>query len=335
MRNKNDAPRATLPGQRVLSVTEDAYLSKVFFIRGSSNFLFGVVPLALLLFACELPVEKNLKKGELSALVSEPYAVLLQQQAEEFHRLYRETKVVIAATTTREAIVRMLNDTVRVICIERQFNEEERAAFQAAEVGTVETKIAEDALAVLVSQQNPMRNASLATLKDIVSGAKTSWSEVPESKWSGPIELVLTGRNSGTYELLTRHFLKLANEPTPAHVAETSRGVLEYVDSHPQALGIVSSAALQDSLPNIRVLSLEAADSIAAGRPFVMLHQANIHRGFYPWHFPVYMYRLQEFTGIALGFTAFVASAPGQKMLLEAKLVPATMPVRIVQLKEN
>lgn len=291
--------------------------------------------LLVLLLGCELPEEKNLKKGKLWALVSEPYAALLTRQAEEFHRLYPDAQVSIDATSTREAVVRMVNDSVRVICIDRQLNEEEWQVARAAEIGIIETKIAEDALAVLVHKQNPMENASLASLKDIVSGAKTSWHEVPESNWSsGRIEVVLTGRNSGTYELLTRHFLKLADDPIPSHVAGTSREVLEYVSEHPQALGIVSAAVLQDSLPNIRVLSLEAADS-AAHRPFVMLHQANIHRGYYPWHYSLYMYRLEAYTGIALGFTAFVAGIPGQKMLLDAKLVPATMPIRIVQIKEN
>ncbi len=298
---------------------------------------FLVVALLFLgLLGCELPEEKNLKKGKLFALVSEPHAFLLARQAEEFHRLYPETHVTIQATTTREAVVAMVNDTVRVICIDRQLNEEERQVAKAAEIGIIETKIAEDALAVLVHKQNPMKNASLASLKDIISGAKTSWSEVPESKWSGGrIEVALTGRNSGTYEILTRRFLKLTSDPVLAHIAETSRGVMEYVNARPQALGIISAAALQDSLPNLHVLSLEAVDSLAAGRPFVMLHQTNVHRGYYPWHYSLYMYRLEQFTGIALGFTAFVAGAPGQKMLLDAKLLPANMPIRIVQIKEN
>ena len=305
-------------------------------MRNSTAIVFAAA-LFLGLLGCELPVEKNLKKGKLFALISEPHAPLLGKQAQEFHRLYPETEVTIQATTTREAIVGMINDTVRVICIDRQLNGEEWQVAAAAKIGLVETKIAEDALAVLVHKQNPMTHATLASLKDIVSGAKTTWKEVLEAKWSNPgrIEVALTGRNSGTYEILTQRFLKLSGDPVVTYIAETSRGVLEYVDSHPNAIGIISAAALQDSLPNIQTLSLEAVDSTAAGRPFVMLHQANVHRGYYPWHYSLYMYRLEQYTGIALGFTAFVAGAPGQKMLLDAKLVPATMPVRIVQIKEN
>jgi phosphate transport system substrate-binding protein len=38
---------------------------------------------------------------------------------------------------------------------------------------------------------------------------------------------------------------------------------------------------------------------------------------------------------VAAGFLAFVASAPGQKILLNAGLVPATMPVRLVQITQE
>lgn len=298
-------------------------------LRASFHFLF-LIPL----LACQLPEEKVVTRGKLLVLVPESHHQLLEREALEFNRLYPEAHVTVAATTTREAIVHMLNDSVRAICTDRLLNAEEISVAQAANLEVVETKIAEDALAVVVHRQNPMENLTLASLRDIVSGAKTQWREVPEAEWTGQIELALTGRNSGTYEILTRHFLKLEADATPAFVGETSTAVLQYVDSHPFALGIVSVAAMQDTLPNLRELKLEAADS-AAALPFVSLHQANIYRGWYPLHYSLYLYRPVEHAGIALGFISFVASPPGQKIILNAKLVPATMPIRIVQLNEN
>lgn len=286
------------------------------------------------LLACQLPEEKVVTRGKLLVLVPESHHRLLEREALEFNRLYPDAQVTVAATTTREAIVHMLNDSARVICTDRLLNEEEMRVAKAAELEIVETKIAEDALAVVVHRHNPMENLTLASLRDIVSGAKKQWREVPEAQWSGQIELALPGRNSGTYEILTRHFLKLETDAAPAFVGETSAAVLQYVDSHPYALGVVSVAAMQDSLPNLRELKLEAADS-AAALPFVSLHQANVYRGWYPLHYALYLYRPAQHAGIALGFISFVASPPGQKIILNAKLVPATMPIRIVQLNEN
>jgi phosphate transport system substrate-binding protein len=284
--------------------------------------------------ACTKPEEETTTRGSLHLLVTESHAALMQQEAKTFERLYPEAKITIGATTTREAIVHLVSDSVRLICIDRALNAEEQAAAREMKLEISETKIAVDALAILVHEQNPAQQMSLTTLTEIMAGQKTSWNQVAESKWSGQIEIALTGRNSGAYELLARQFLPSVQDIPLALVAESQRQVLEYVSAHPRSLGVVSVAALQDSIPHIRTLALPAADS-AATSEYVKLHQANIYRGWYPLRFPVFLYLTAERGSLASGFTAFVASHPGQKILLDAKLVPATMPVRLVQINEN
>jgi phosphate transport system substrate-binding protein len=68
------------------------------------------------------------------------------------------------------------------------------------------------------------------------------------------------------------------------------------------------------------------------------LHQANVYRGFYPLHYGVYIYCTtsdKRDAGPEIGFTTFVASHPGQKIIMDAGLVPATMPIRLVQINED
>lgn len=40
----------------------------------------------------------------------------------------------------------------------------------------------------------------------------------------------------------------------------------------------------------------------------------------------------EAYTGLGAGFTAFVASERGQRIVLKFGLVPATMPVRLVEI---
>ncbi len=286
------------------------------------------------LLACENPEEETPTRGNIRMLVSEAHAGLLEKEAEAFQRLHAEAKVRIVPATTREAIVQMLNDSVGVICIDRQLNAEEQAVARSAEMKLTETKIAEDALAIIVHAQNPAQNLSLSTLAEIISGQKTSWHEVAGAKGTGRIEVALTGRNSGAYELLVQHFLHLNGDPALAFVAASQQEVVEYVSTHPRALGVVSIAALPDSTPNLHTLALAPTDTMVK-LTFVKLHQAHVYRGWYPLHYPVYTYMTAELGSLASGFTAFVARAPGQKIILDANLVPATMPVRLVQINEN
>jgi phosphate transport system substrate-binding protein len=235
---------------------------------------------------------------------------------------------------------------VRVIIVDRALNVEERGVVEKAGITITETKIAEDALVLVVHRQNPMQNIALGSLKDIVTRKITEWSRVPEAQWSGPIEFVFTGRNSGAYELLAQKFLLLQEDIVPAVVAQTQKEVLDYVAGHPRAFGVVSAACfysvtrpqgIPDTTTALRLLAVPRTDTTAAD-VFVKVHQYYIHRGIYPFHYGVYMYFTSAPTrdaGPELGFTTFVASYPGQKIIQDAGLVPATMPIRVIQTKQE
>lgn len=284
--------------------------------------------------SCTPPKEETPTRGRLELLVPESHAPLMLLEADEFHRLYPEATVFITATSTREAIVALLNGSVKMICSDRPLNEEEKSVAARAGIKLAELRIAQDALAVVVHRKNPMVSISHRSLREVLSGRKTFWDRVPESKWSGRIELVLTGRNSGAHELLTRQLFNLPTEPAPFLILETQKEILDYVESHPHAIGVVSIVTLRDSTGSARVLAVEGRDSSAHGQ-FIKLHQANVYRSLYPLRYPVYLFSTAGQASLATGFSSFVASAPGQKVLLNAGLVPATMPIRLVQINEK
>lgn len=296
---------------------------------------------ALFSVGCPPPKTETPTSGKLEALVTESLAPLMQKEADEFQRLYPEASVRILATSTRDAIVQLLNDSVSFIVVDRQLNEEEQGVAKKYEITYVETKIAEDALAVLVHKQNPMENISLTSLEKILSGKLSAWRNVPESKWSGTIELALTPRNSGAYELLTNHFFQLQEPIIPRIVLESQHEVFKYVAMNERAAGFISLTALHDTIgqpetkqfkTSTRVLAVGGKDT---AKTFVKLHQANIYRQLYPLHYPVYIYTTAKHASLAAGFSAFITSVPGQKIILYAGLVPATMPVRLVQITQE
>ena len=299
------------------------------------------------LTACDQPeVEINATRGRATGIVAESHAALMQLEANEFHRLYEKAQVTLLPATTREAVVHLLNDSVRVIIIDRPLNAEEQTVVKNNNLGVHETKIAIDALALVVHQQNPIVNLTPATLKKIVCREIKNWSAVPEGKWSGAIEFVFTGRNSGAYELLVQKFLNESDEVVPAVAVKTQKEVLDYVAGHPRSLGVVSFACfyaatkpqgIPDSTSVLRTLAVERQDSTGA-REFVKLHPANVYRSFYPFSYGIYIYTTSSPTrdaGPEVGFATFVASFPGQKIIQDAGLVPATMPIRLVQINED
>ncbi|MDZ7269187.1 MAG: substrate-binding domain-containing protein [candidate division KSB1 bacterium] len=295
------------------------------------------------LAGCSLEETENPTRGSAVMLVNDSHYRLMLREAERFHSLYPKGMMTVHATSTREAIVHLVNDSVNVIVIDRKFNEEEERVVKEAGLDVRHLRIAEDALAIITHKQNPITRISQQSLAKILRRAAKDWSEIPEAKWSGAIDLCLTGRNSGPYELLHSHFFPSQVDFIPNHLAANQNEVLRYVATRPRAAGVVSLSCLADSLGHpvphdstttVRVLAVEHVDSTGVSRP-VQLHQAYIYKGLYPLHYPVYFYWTAEGRSVATGFITFVASGPGQKIILDAGLVPATMPVRLVQLKQG
>ncbi len=284
---------------------------------------------AAFLAGCLKQNEETPTHGSLSMASCESQFAILQKEAEEFQRIYSETKVTVVELSTREAIVALLNDSLKMICTDRALNQEERAVVQRAHLPLVETRIAEDALAIIVHTTNPMKEIGFSSLGKIFRGDVHSWSQIPEAHWSGSIDAVLMGRNSGTHELLATSVLKTTL--TPTHSARSQQEIVKYVAQNPRAIGIVTISAILDSVPTIKVLAMQAVNK-EAPTPFVKLHQANVYRDYYPLHYPVYLYSTAKMSSVVSGFTAYIASVPGQKIFQNAGLVPATMPVRLVQI---
>lgn len=285
--------------------------------------------------------EETATRGNLTVCSTESHLALMEKEAAEFNSLYAEAHITVFGATTREAIVNLLNDSIRVIVTDRSLNAEEQGVAKKEKVGIEEIAIAKDALAVVVSSLNGMTAFTTDRLQDIFTRKVADWSQVEGSGLTGPIEIVMTGKNSGAYELMKDTFLNLTEDIPVTTVLGSQREVVAYAAGHPQAIGIVSYACYRDP-----ALAAEVSDSISTGKVRALaftgadstglvathrLHQANIYLDRYPLTYKVYLY-FRKSSYLAAGFSGFVAGPTGQKIILDWGLVPVTMPVRIVTL---
>ena len=299
------------------------------------------IPVLVILVGCDKQQGSDVRAGTLDVLATESLLPLIQRQAEEYHHVFSEARVNVRGTTTREAIVHMVNDSVHCIVVDRPLNPEERTAVRQAGLRVLETEIARDALAILIHSSNKTASLSVETLRSIVAGTMTDWHEVPGSKLTASIELCFTGRNSGLYELLTQHFFRLEKDAIPSFVAPSQSSVIEYVAAHPLALGVISFAAWKDTTRasdqrfKKYVHLLDAQTRGKEGMEAVKLHQKNIYDLVYPLTYSLYAYTSEKSPGVGQGFSTFVAGMTGQKVFLDAGLVPKIMPYRVIQLTQE
>jgi phosphate transport system substrate-binding protein len=293
-----------------------------------------LVLVAVLVAACNRPEEPSTTRGSLSMLVTESYIPLLAKEAGGFMTVYDKTSIHMKGTTTREAIVALLNDSVRCICVDRQFNAEEHKVVQQAGITLASIKIGHDALVLIVSDQNPLKEIKLEAIRSILDKSITTWNQVPGSHLTGKLELILLGKNSGVNELLQRRFFNLPNEVVPTMTGATEKEIIGYIAENPQALGIVSFASVVDRPKGIHKLAVQPTDSTAE-QLYIEPSQSNIYEKLYPLNYSLYLYLSEKKLGVGSGFSTFVMTLTGQQIIQDYGLVPEIVPSRIIQLKSE
>jgi phosphate transport system substrate-binding protein len=135
-------------------------------------------------------------------------------------------------------------------------------------------------------------------------------------------------RNSGT----TESFFKKAGLDTTVaptiHPLATSREMVEWVAANRSAIGFVGMNWLTDRVKAVAVAP-------GTSNQFVDIHQASVYRGDYPLVTTIYAITTGGAYGLGSGFIAFLTSAPGQKIFLNAGLVPVTMPVKLIRIDQT
>jgi phosphate transport system substrate-binding protein len=296
--------------------------------------------IVFLLLACMLLVQGCAKQEPPPVvpptllLVSEPLERLMQEEAAQYVSIYPAQPMNVRAIDTREAIVHMLNDSVRNIAIDRPLNDEERSIAQQADLRIVENVFAKDALAIVVNVANPINEISVASARALVAGTPT-WNTIPESKWDRPVDLVLTGRNSGAYELVQSTFFSLKNPVNVTTLAGSQKEALQRVADVPSAVTFVSSLLLKNLPSGTKALAVEAKE-VQEGKRFVKPSQYDLYHTLYPFQYSLYLYTSESKTIIGSGFSTFViVTIAGQKIVQNAGILPVNIPSRVIQLNSE
>ncbi len=150
----------------------------------------------------------------------------------------------------------------------RALKEEEKAD------GLVETTLALDGIAMIVSPENPVGDLTLEQIADIYTGAITNWKDVG----GNDAEIVVIGREAGSgtrdgFESVTKTKDKCAYRQELTSTGD----VITTVSSNPDAIGYASLASVKDSVKAVAVGGVAPSeDTVRDGsyklqRPFVLV----------------------------------------------------------------
>jgi len=305
-----------------------------------------ILLIIILVSACKSYNEKLLQRetptsGNIKIGVDESYQLLTDSQISVFEAIYKYAHVS-AITAPEDSILKLfMADSIRLMITSRTLTDNELAYLKDKLVVARTTQIAWDAIAFVVHPSNPDLKIRYNTLRDIFKGETTSWKQVNPASKLGKLEVVFDNQGSANVRDIMKRF-NINALPDFCYAANSNPAVIEYVEKHPGALGIIGVNWVSDPddsithsfLNRVKVVGI-TSEFYSEGDEFYTPHPAYVYDKSYPFIREVYAISRETFMGLGSGFIKFITSDQGQRIVLKSGMVPATMPVRIVQFRKQ
>ena len=300
----------------------------------------------VLFYSCTMSPNKTIKEtttnGSVKIAVDDSYQLLSDAELYTFQLLYKDVKVTPIYASEDSILHLFLKDSVKVILTSRELTENEKDYLKSKLIFPRKTKIAHDAIAFIINKSNRDSLIRYNTIKDIFTGKISKWKGINPKSKQNDIEVVFDNPGSSNVRFIMKKFQLTGSLPGYCHSTTKSSEVIDYVEKHPDALGIISVNWISDPADSISHAFLKKVKVVLVspefnsdGDDFYPPHPAYIANRDYPFIRDVYAINRETFSGTGTGFTSFVAGDHGQRIILRMGMVPATMPVRLVEIKRE
>lgn len=296
---------------------------------------------AVLLTACSKGSKPGDKptSGTITITVDEALKPLIEAEVTAFEAIYTNAHIRVIYTSEEEAIALMLKDSARATIVGRMLVADEEEILTRQQYRPRQMKVATSAIALIVNNSNTDTTISMDDLRKILSGEIQSWG------WNRPVrkgtsagmEVVFDQPNSGILRHLKDSLIRFETLQENWFALKGNSAVIDYVAQKPEALGLIDVSWISDRDDSTANKFLDAVQvvRISGDSGAYQPYQAYIAQGRYPLRRDVVMISREAKTGLASGFMSFIAGEKGQRVVLKAGLVPATMPVRIVEISRD
>lgn len=285
----------------------------------------------------ENKISETPTSGDIKASIEESYKLLFDTEIFTFQTFYKNAKVNAAYKPEGDALDDYFKDSVRFIVINRKLTKDEENKLVSKSIIPRTTKIAYDALAFIVNKNNDDSAFAYEQVKEIFEGKISKWQQINKKSKLSDMVVVFDNNKSCNPRYIKEKFELKNNFPSYCFAVNSNQEVINYVEKNKNALGIISVNWLSDNSDSVTInflnkIKVVAIGSESGGKP-VKPYQGYIADGSYPFTREIYMISRESFAGLGTGFVSFVAGEKGQRIILKSGLVPAIMPVRLIEVK--
>lgn len=270
------------------------------------------------------PVDDTETSGRISIVTTTELHPLVTREVAAFKATYPEAALELSeAQSSSQVVSPLFAGRADVVVLARDLEQEERDMARKGGIEVEGHAIAKDALCLVTWASNPVENITIGELARIGSGEIRDWSALGGANQR--IVPVLPPLHSDRARAFVQRVM--AGEPlrAAAMMESSDSAVAARVAVTPGAIGVVPLALA--NLEGLKPLKVAAVE----GTPYVFPDMESVHDGTYPLTHPVNLYLRTRRPRLAGGFVTFVASQPGQELVLASGRVPTSVPLRFVR----
>jgi phosphate transport system substrate-binding protein len=284
----------------------------------------------LFVFSCQKKSDNKIDsilEGKATLYVDESILPIVEDEEAVFESQY-EAKLHLVAQSENEVLNSMLNDTAKIAVLTRELTAKELKVFENKKITPKITRFATDAVAFI---KNKTANDTLIVLQDVI--------DFLQGKAVQNIKgLVFDNPNSSTVRYMSQISGVTITNQKNIFSFKTNEEVIKYVADNDGMVGVIGMnwifqppLALQEAVDKVNVLGVKDKDS----NEYVYPTQDNLAQGKYPLARHLYIVNCQGYAGLGMGFTSFLTSERGQRIILKSGLVPERIPSREIVIKNK
>ncbi len=279
-------------------------------------------------------------RGDIKISVDESFRPLIETEIHTFTSLYTNAHITAEYKPEFDVVADFMNDSVKVMVTSRKLSDNQIQYLRDMLIVARTVTFAYDALALITNRENKDSLIKYNTIRDIFTGKIKNWKEVNPQSRLGGINVIFDSNKSGNIRYFRELFEIKDTLGQNFFAVNSNTEVIDYVSRNRDALGVISVNWISDKDDSLSMSFVDKINVVAVSQQFIndgtyyRPYQGSIYDRSYPFVREVYLTSRETFHGLGSGFIQWATSEQGQRIVLKSGLVPATMPIRLVQIRK-
>jgi phosphate transport system substrate-binding protein len=305
--------------------------------------LFPLLGVALMIASCgtmgKPATNETPTRGNIRIVADESFQPLIETEVFTFTHLYKGAQIKPLFKPEFDVINDFMHDSAKVIVTSKKLSDSQIQYLRDTLIIARTTTFAYDALALIANRDNKDTLIKYNAVKDIFLGKIKKWSDINEKSKLGNIRVIFDNKKSGNIRYFKELFDIKDSLGRNFYAVNNNAEVMNFVSRNPDALGIISVNWISDKNDSLAMSFINKVNVIAVSQQYIndgsyyRPQQGFIYDKEYPFVREIYLISRETFRGLGSGFINWACAEQGQRIVLKSGIVPATMPIRLVQIK--